>query len=498
MSLEQQHCVAIRAPPNALQQDPDIEEDIKYHVTPAPLIAEKQLVNCSVLFTNWFGLWNETAPVVLGPERARAHGLVIMSEDDLKKYFIPEGATTVLITAVTCDDRQIAHCFISQWVHEGTFVFWITQMVVDPRYRNQRRATKMLQAFTQVNDIGSNPSRRDIIGTLSPHPYAIAAILRVFSHGIESLPSKPDWQARPYDYPRAPLRGKFCESILASSPCVRVSTAQIHPSGTSAYTKLHINLHDSQTALDRIQHSMNALLLAPWECLFGTLADGCEYVCILEYRHDETYTMHPRVPDRGPECLNANNWRGKWCDDFYELEQHFQRLNNQDIESKEHPSCFGVTDIQQMTQRLDAAYAALDTHADTIIATMDAKRVPDGVRRAFSTGKWDGERRVWRRVPEEAATWGAFKVHVWEVWCGDGEARLRVEMLQAVHWLMLGEECARVRIREGKGEEEDDVAGDEMELVEDFEEKGEIDEVVDMFCVAKIVEMCDASSSLRR
>ncbi|KAH7061937.1 hypothetical protein BKA63DRAFT_587718 [Paraphoma chrysanthemicola] len=491
MSLEQ-HCLAIRAPPNPLQQDPDIEEDIKYHVTPAPLIAEKQLVRCSVLFTNCFGLWNETAPLVLGPQRARAHGLVKMSVDDLKKYFIPEGASTVLVTAVTGDDRQIAHCFISQWVHEGDFVFWITQMVVDPRYRNQRRATKMLQAFTKVYDIGSNPSRRDIVGTLSPHPYAIAAVLRVFSHGIESLPSKPDWQARPYDYPRAPLRGTLCTSILASSPCVRVSTAQIHPSGTSAYTKLHINLAIPNAALERIQHSMNKLLLPPWEWLFGSLTDGSEYLCILEYRSDTTYTMTPSLPDPGPECLDERNWRGKWCDDFYELDQHIQRLNIESTDPDRHPSRFSSTDIQQMTQRLDAAYAALDIHAHTIIATMDAKHVPDGVRRAFSTGEWDVEMRLYRRVPDEAVTWVEFKMHACEVWGGDGDARLRIEMLQAVHWLMLGEECARVRIREGKGEvvEEvgDGVEGNEMDVEKDGteEEKCLVDEVVDMFCVAKI------------
>jgi hypothetical protein len=62
---------------------------------------------------------------------------------------------------------------------------------------------------------------------------------------------------------------------------------------------------------------------------------------------------------------------------------------------------------------------------------------------------------------------------------------------------MLGEECARVRIREGKGEvveevggveEEDCVEGNEMDVEKDGteEEKCSVDEVVDMFCVAKI------------
>lgn len=70
-TMSQQHCLAIRAPSNPLQEDPDIEENITYHITPARLISHNQLVRCSVLFTNSYGSWNETAPIVHG-KKARA------------------------------------------------------------------------------------------------------------------------------------------------------------------------------------------------------------------------------------------------------------------------------------------------------------------------------------------------------------------------------------------------------------------------------------------
>jgi hypothetical protein len=60
--------MAIRNPPNHLQEDPDVEENIMYCTTPAHLVTEKQLQICSYTFTKYYGVWNETAQRVHGKD----------------------------------------------------------------------------------------------------------------------------------------------------------------------------------------------------------------------------------------------------------------------------------------------------------------------------------------------------------------------------------------------------------------------------------------------
>lgn len=79
-----------------------------------------------------------------------------MTVDMMRRYYLPTGAKTVLVTAVTGNGRQIAHCFISQWKHENDFVFWITQIVVHPLYRNQRKATRVSRGPHAVTLVASD------------------------------------------------------------------------------------------------------------------------------------------------------------------------------------------------------------------------------------------------------------------------------------------------------------------------------------------------------
>jgi len=66
-----------------------------------------------------------------------------MSRVRLRAQCLPEGANNILVTAVTKDDRHVGHCFVSQWMHGDDRVWWITQLLVVKRYRNQRRATRV-------------------------------------------------------------------------------------------------------------------------------------------------------------------------------------------------------------------------------------------------------------------------------------------------------------------------------------------------------------------
>jgi hypothetical protein len=68
---------------------------------------------------------------------------VLISTRRLKTLSLPDGTDNILIIAVTGAGVQVGHCFVSQWMHKGDRVWWITQLVVRPEYRDQRRATKV-------------------------------------------------------------------------------------------------------------------------------------------------------------------------------------------------------------------------------------------------------------------------------------------------------------------------------------------------------------------
>jgi hypothetical protein len=66
-----------------------------------------------------------------------------LSSQDLEVQSLPAGANNVLVTVLTREGRQGGHCFVSQWMHGEDRVWWITQLLVLPRYRNQMRATRV-------------------------------------------------------------------------------------------------------------------------------------------------------------------------------------------------------------------------------------------------------------------------------------------------------------------------------------------------------------------
>jgi hypothetical protein len=68
-----------------------------------------------------------------------------MSSSKLKEMILPKDAdaNSILLTAVIGDGQQIGHCFVCQWMKGNKRIWWITQLVVLPEYRNQRRATRV-------------------------------------------------------------------------------------------------------------------------------------------------------------------------------------------------------------------------------------------------------------------------------------------------------------------------------------------------------------------
>lgn len=152
----------------------------------------------------------------------------------------------------------------------------------------------MLQALVLHCNIGRVPCTKDFVGILSPHPYSIAAVLRVFGRGIECLPSKPDWEKKPNDYPDAPLQSHKCLPFLQCSPVEYVRDATPCLKTLTAHTGFFIDHTVSNRSLQRLVFAMNKQVREPWQWLFGSLVEGSEYLCVLHFQFDPDHKMQPK------------------------------------------------------------------------------------------------------------------------------------------------------------------------------------------------------------
>jgi hypothetical protein len=147
----------------------------------------------------------------------------------------------------------------------------------------------MLQALTMHCDIGRIEDQTDFVGVASSQPYAICAMLRVFAHGIESLPSKLDWDAN--GSPHLPLPISRCADLIEDAPVGYVREGVPSAKALTIDTTFLADHTVSDLALQRIIFSMNKQIERPWMWLFGELAPGHEYLCILEYHQDPDYQL---------------------------------------------------------------------------------------------------------------------------------------------------------------------------------------------------------------
>lgn len=198
--------------------DPDREDDIRYRVVPGPHISAATLDQCAANFSQHYGVWGSKVNFPNG--RGSLQGRPVrMDAKRLADQSLPEGANNVLVCAETLDGHIVGHCFVSQWENPdfGNRVWWITQLLVIPEHRNQRKATRMLQAFTKHYNIGKT-SQRDFVGVLSSNPFTLCAVLRVSGRGIEAIPSCDDLES---------ISPWICEAMMRSSPVDYVSSATI-------------------------------------------------------------------------------------------------------------------------------------------------------------------------------------------------------------------------------------------------------------------------------
>ncbi|KAF1944361.1 hypothetical protein EJ02DRAFT_398525 [Clathrospora elynae] len=448
----------IRAAPNSLQEDPDVEEDIVYRITPGGRITVAQVETCAKSFSSYYGVWGETA------WRKMAQCL-------------PDSTNNVLVSAMAEDDRQVGHCVVSQWAHGDDRVWWITQLLVLPAYRNQRRATRMLQTLTLHYDIGKKSDQNDFVGVASCQPYTICAILRVFGRGIESIPSKPDWEKSPSEHAHAPLESSKCAPLMSAAPVNYIHDATLRPKMLQANTEFLVDHTEPDDALRRVVHGMNKQMREPWEWLFGDLAEGHEYLCVLDFRHDPNYKMERQFCDRSEipneiqpveEVEKSSTARSKPSSqpqnsvDYAGIDQYLLEFPGSCILDPRISHLTHKSTNRANSKRINEAKMLLAKQRQTLPNIMGAKRIPDQLRQAYRAGSFP--------LPEYMSSWRAFRDYAHEVFESDLNVDARLLILQAIHFQELLEDdeslrrgAERKRIEEERGQEKKNIKHMKME-----------------------------------
>ncbi|EOA87118.1 uncharacterized protein SETTUDRAFT_19634 [Exserohilum turcica Et28A] len=350
----------IRCDPNPLREDPDIEEDVFYRITPGSKVTDSQLDICASHFSLYYG---------------------------------------------------------------------------------------MLRALTMHFDIGRLPYQRDFVGVTTPNPYTICTVLRVFGRGIDALPSKPDWEKSLRQMPHTPLRYLKCAPIVHAAPIEYVRTARVIPNTLVANTEFFIDHADVEHALRRVVYGMNRQIQEPWEWLFGVLTQGCEYVCVLEYRHDPEYTVqwqqrsNVSVPSETPSQSNATDSgpsravpdypssSGHGADStlYTDIEQYLLRVPiSCALDPKTAPAHVSLARSQH--KRLVKAQALMDHYGSMLAMIMDAKQIPDCLREAYQAP------HLAYPLPKSITTWSGFKRYTAGLYEHDTKFDRRMLVLQAIHF----------------------------------------------------------------
>ncbi|CAE7199445.1 hypothetical protein PTTW11_08461 [Pyrenophora teres f. teres] len=435
----------IRSEANQLLEDPDVEDDVVYRITPGSKVTQSLLETCAKQFLSEYGAWSGIAA--------------------LKAKCLPVGANNILVTAVAKDRKHIGHCFASQWMHLGQRIWWITQLLVVNGYRNQKRATRMLKVLTKHYDIGKLDSQTDYVGVVSAHPYTICAVLRVFGRGIENLPSKPDWEKRWESVvPLVPFPTPVCEYIMGTAPFKYLNTATILPGTLTARTNFYLDSRVSKEAVERIVHSMNRQIVEPWEWLFGSLEQGCEYVCGLDYRYDPKYNLVPKTCD-------ALDSKGNLVDDGAvnssesSLSRHTDATTHFDDSSPSIPyadidrylfdvpfrcvlepylSRAHANLVGTKRKRIHEAKELIAEQRSMLSVIMGGKQIPPCLREAYraKTKKYP--------LPEHMKSWAAFTEYMYECFPTDINVTARVLILQAIHFKELLDKHEKVEENRGK------------------------------------------------
>lgn len=146
----------------------------------------------------------------------------------------------------------VGSLFATSWHSQGRHLLWITQLCVRKDCRNQGIATMLLQELYKTGSYWA-------AGVLSSHPFAIAAVLRVFGQG-NSLEIN--------------FQREQAHSVMKSCPVGYVRSAALIAGGLCADTQFWVDHTEPKEAL-RVMEGKGSWVL-------GGLPEGCEYLALLK------------------------------------------------------------------------------------------------------------------------------------------------------------------------------------------------------------------------
>jgi hypothetical protein len=305
----------------------------------------------------------------------------------------------------------------------------------------------MLQVLAVHYDIGRS-TQRDLVGIVTPNPYSLCAILRVFGRGIEVLPSKPDWEKHRVRH--TPLPSSACEPIISGAPVNYVRDAKLSSGKLIANTGFFADHAVAEEALKRIIHSMNQQVVGPWEWLFGCLEPGYEYICILDYSYDRKYNVDPAIlntpstlnvpqPEKhsssppkalfrtalgSPKPLAPTSSPIQYGElDRYMLEVPESCILDPALSNHAHASLHG-----SMRKLIYEAKEVITKHMHVLPMIMGAKQIPNGLQRVYQSSNMNFP------LPGCMQTWNDFIPYAHDVFEHDINVEARMLILQAIHF----------------------------------------------------------------
>jgi hypothetical protein len=129
-------------------------------VLPRMMISASIIDACSRNFSQHYGVWADPA-----------RGRVTMSGKALRKNYLDNDQCKLVIAFCGSMENVVAHAFYNTFsVMDIGEVVWVTQLVVNPGYRNQKVAQYMLHAALGTTCCCA--------GIASSHPFAVMALER--------------------------------------------------------------------------------------------------------------------------------------------------------------------------------------------------------------------------------------------------------------------------------------------------------------------------------
>lgn len=217
--------------------------EVKYEWTLGNLIADELCVECSELYSRSYGVWSDSSPYNPGKR-------IKLSPAKIRTWF--DNQQSCLYYARV--DGELIGYAIAVVIKEPRYkpIVWVTQLVVDERYRHQGVAKRLLFAIWGI-------SSHYAWGIVTSNPYAVRALERATRRRCspKEIKSKKELIKR---------------MAIKHLPYIDEGTEMVIDGARSKVnTRFYVRHNDLQEKIDRVTKGG-----VPW--ILGSLEEGWEWV----------------------------------------------------------------------------------------------------------------------------------------------------------------------------------------------------------------------------